>query len=322
MQGGRGTGILSASLPLCIAVSGKEIFTMKAKWLLCVTVALCAMIVEAASLPKPARSASSLTITAKTTLVEVVERLRPFTSAQIVIAEKDKELARRYTFPPHLVGRTLKLSPATDALKFLTSAGWEGSPLPANRRGKAGAQWQLARTPYAFEVDGQKIWNCNNRQWDWRWEKSKGKSAGGTITVFSRLQPDGDVVEGKKFKLSEVQDDSTFETLLDLMKQKTGVTVNFVPYDSQFLEVKATPAPESPARRAESKRVPMRAAAIPPPLRERLTEELTPGEFLSIIALGLNHHTRPMKTDWRWSSDKRSSGEVIYTLRDYAHVAG
>lgn len=286
-----------------------------------VLVGLCALGVNAASLPKPAPSASSLTLTDKTTLIEVVERLRKFTSAQIVIAGKDKELARRYTFPPHLVGRTLKLSPATDALKFLTSAGWEGSPLPAHLRGKAGAQWQLARTPYAFEVDGQKIWNCNNRQWDWRWEKSKGKSAGGTITIFSRLQPDGDIVEGKRFKLSEVKDDSTFETLLDLMKQETGVTVNFVPYDSQFLEVQALPAPASPARRAEPKRIPMRAAAIPLNLRERLTEELTPGEFLSIIAVGLNQHTRPMKTHWLWSSGKRSSGEVIYTLRDYAHVA-
>lgn len=295
---------------------------MKDQWMLFFIVGLCALGVQAASLPKPAPSASSLTITEKTTLVEVVERLRKFTTAQIVMAEKDKERARRYTFPPHLVGRTLKLSPVTDALKFLMSAGWEGSPLPAHLRGKAGAQWQLARTPYAFEVDGQKIWNCNNRQWDWRWEKSKGKSAGGTITIFSRLQPDGDVVAARKFKLAEVQDDFTFETLLDLMKQATGVTVNFVPYDSQFLEVKAPPAPESPARRAEPKRVPMRAAAIPPHLRERLTQELTPGEFLSLLAIGLNQHTRPMKTDWRWSSDKRSSGEVIYTLRDYAHVEG
>jgi len=128
------------------------------------------------------------------------------------------------------------------------------------------------------------------------------------------------VVEGKKFKLPEVKEDATFETLLDLMKQETGVTVNFVPYDSQFLEVQATPAPESPARRAEPKRIPMRAAAIPLHLRERLTEELTPGEFLSILAVGLNQHTRPMKTYWRWSSDRRSTGQVIYTLRDYAHV--
>jgi len=293
---------------------------MKDKWMMFVALSLCALGVKAASLPKPAPSASSLTITEKTTLVEVVERLRQFTRAQIVIAEKDKALARRYTFPPPLVGKTLKLSPATDALKFLTGAGWEGSPLPAHLRGKAGAQWQLARTPYAFEVGGEKIWTCNNRQWDWRWEKSKGKSAGGVISIFSRLQPDGDVVEGKKFKLPEVKEDATFETLLDLMKQETGVTVNFVPYDSQFLEVQATPAPESPARRAEPKRIPMRAAAIPLHLRERLTEELTPGEFLSILAVGLNQHTRPMKTYWRWSSDRRSTGQVIYTLRDYAHV--
>jgi hypothetical protein len=293
---------------------------MKDKWLLFVVVGLWTMLGEAASLPKPA-SSTTIKIAETTTLAEVVERLRKFTNAQVVIAEKDKELAQSYTFPPFLVGKSLKLSPVPDALRFLTGMGWEGSQLPSTLRGKAGTQYQLARTPYAWDDEGKKIWIGNNRQWDSKWEKTKGRAAGGTITIFSRLQSYGDVVEGKRFKLDDVQDDTTFESLLDMVKMETGITVNFTPYDSQFLEVKAIPAPESPAQRAEPKRVPMRASILPTSLRERLTAGVTPGEFLSIMAIGLNQHTRPMKTDWRWSSDKRVSGEVTYTLRDYAHVA-
>jgi len=42
---------------------------MKDKWMMFVALSLCALGVKAASLPKPAPSASSLTITEKTTLV-------------------------------------------------------------------------------------------------------------------------------------------------------------------------------------------------------------------------------------------------------------
>jgi hypothetical protein len=292
---------------------------MKGKWLTLVWFGLCLLGVETVSLPYPA-SSPMMTLTATTTLADVVVRLGRFTSAKVVIAEADKERARRYTFPPFLVGKSLKLSPATDALRYLTSASWDGSPLPANRRGKAGTPYHLARAPYVFEADGKTYWVGNNRQWNWKWEKPRGGPAGGVITVFSRLQADGDVAAGRKFKLDEVKDDSTFETLLDLMKMETGITVNFVPYDSQFLEVRGAPAPESPVTGAVPRRVPMRASDIPIPLRQRLSQELTPGEFLSILTIGLNQHTRPMKTDWRWSSDKTASGGVIYTLRDYAHV--
>lgn len=133
-------------------------------------------------------------ITEKTTLGQILGDLTRRTTAQLRMDEATRTFAHRYTFPPHMVGVTVTGRNAGDILAFLFGAGWEGSPLPRELRAQFPNR-QLARTPMPVVVNGKKLWTCNNRAFDWKWEKPKGGPSGGIITVWLRVQRDGDLVK-------------------------------------------------------------------------------------------------------------------------------
>jgi hypothetical protein len=268
----------------------------------------------------PAPPPEKLTITAETTLAEVVGALTPFTPAQIQWNPAQAEnWARDYRFPPFLHGWELSCRDVKGTLNFLTGMGWEGSALPEEERGRAGENFRLARTPFVPVIAGQRYWVCNNRSWDWKWSKGTGQpnvGAGGVLTVSARLQPDGDVVARNPFSLGRIPDHFSLDTLLDLIKQQLGILVNVE--GDQFVPVQA-----EGITRLQG----MTAGDVRAVCGDLMQVPHTLGEWLSLLAIGLNFHGKPVRADWKWSCKEaavtrqgRQETMVIYTLRDYAHA--
>jgi len=262
----------------------------------------------------------SILLTPTTTLFDVLQTIAPFTPARIELSDPVRKMAKAYTFPPYLHGHELSCKPAAEALNFLTGLGWEGSSLPVEDRAEAGANFQLARTPFAHWVAGEKRWVCNNRCWDWRWEKTangqEGPDDGGRILLVPRLQPDGDVVERQPFRLGRVEDDYVLDTLLDMIKQKIGILVNVE--GPRYVPV--------PVDGKTTRLMPMTVADVKAAIGDLFDRPHTLGGYLHLLALGLNHHSASVKGDWKWSSKEQTiqvdGGQktvLIYTLRDYAH---
>jgi hypothetical protein len=99
----------------------------------------------------------SVRITEKTTLGEILSALARRTTAQLKMDEQTRNFVHRYTFPPHMIGVTVKGANAGEVLAFLFGAGWEGSPLPRELRSQFPNR-QLARTPMPVVVGGKKLW--------------------------------------------------------------------------------------------------------------------------------------------------------------------
>jgi hypothetical protein len=268
---------------------------------------------------EPPTSPEKITLAAETTLIEVLNALAPFTTAKVkLVAGNAATLGQDYRFPPFLHGQELLCRDVRGTLNFLTGVGWEGSRLPEENRARAGDNYRLAHTPFVPILAGQRHWVCNNRCWDWKWDKGTGPpdvGPGGIITVSARVQPDGDVVEREPFSLGRIPDDYTLDTLLDLIKQRLRITVNVEGY--QYV-----PVPFGGATRLKG----MTAADVRAVCGDLLKESHSLGEWLSLIAIGLNQHSKSVQGDWKWSCKEapvkregRQETTVIYTLRDYAH---
>lgn len=271
--------------------------------------------------PTPPKPEAAFTLTAETNLAEVLEALAPFTPAQIQWAPPQAAAwAREYRFPPFLHGWQLRCQDVKGTLNFLTGVGWEGSALPEAERARAGENFRLARTPFVPLIAGRHYWVCNNRCWDWKWSKGAGQpnvGAGGLVTISARLQPDGDVVARNPFSLGQIRDHWVLDTLLDLIKQQLGIIINVE--GARFIPVQA-----DGITRLQS----MTAGDVRAVCGDLMQEPHTLGEWLSLIAIGLNHHGKPVQADWKWSCKEvtvdrlgRWETRVIYTLRDYAHLS-
>ncbi|MFN3420341.1 MAG: hypothetical protein ACK40X_01270, partial [Armatimonadota bacterium] len=107
------------------------------------------------------RTALSFRIAEKTTLGQILSALTRQTTAQLRMDETTRTFVHRYTFPPHMIGVTVKGNNAGEVLAFLFGAGWEGSPLKRELRSQFHNR-MLARTPMPVVVGGKKLWTCNN----------------------------------------------------------------------------------------------------------------------------------------------------------------
>lgn len=267
-----------------------------------------------------------LTLTPQMRLTEVLNHLAPFTPAFMHMSAEDKALAQQYTLPPHLEGQVLRCEPVREALDFLFGAGWEGSRLAPELRERAGSHYWLARTPYVngLHRPGEpRHWVCNNRMWAWKWEKTEdgqeGPDDGGRVTIFRRLQADGDVVATQPFSLPRLTDEIVLDTVLDWIKQKRGIIVNVVGYP--FAPVEAGRDRQGrPITRLE----PLRMRTLRQLFGAELEKVHTLGEWLHLLAAGLNAHFQGTGSDWKWSStlvrDPGGREVVLYTLRDYGRL--
>lgn len=260
----------------------------------------------------PAGGRITLQIKPGTRLSALLALLQKYTNALIQVEEKARRYVESYVMPPYLVGEK-QFSSVSAALDFLFGAGWEGSLLPEEQRTAENANYQLARTPF-MEEQPPGTWVCNNRAFDWSITRKtvRGKPTV-VVTIRKRLYDDGDIVPTQPVDLGGIEDDFTLLTVLERLKLKSGITVNVI--GEELITGRGPEDDRSPI---------MRVASIPPPLREELSRPITPGRLLTLLAIGLNEHTKDIGGDWKWSSAYASSSEntappVIYTLRDYAH---
>jgi hypothetical protein len=230
--------------------------------------------------------------------------------------EQTRNFVHRYTFPPHMIGVTVKGANAGEVLAFLFGAGWEGSPLPRELRSQFPNR-QLARTPMPVVVGGKKLWTCNNRAFDWKWEKPKGGPAGGIITVWLRVQPDGDIVKRAPIDLRPMQNEFSLDYLRDRIKQLTGVYFNIDPEWHQNVYYKLLPEYRGQTLPAEP-HIPLFVRKMRAIFSDALDRPHTLGEWLSIFAEGLNEHSKARGCVWKWTCS--DGANPIYTLRCYAHT--
>jgi len=284
---------------------------MRWRWLMAATVLAALSLLVA----QP-QATFSVRITEKTTLGEILSALARRTTAQLKMDEQTRNFVHRYTFPPHMIGVTVKGANAGEVLAFLFGAGWEGSPLPRELRSQFPNR-QLARTPMPVVVGGKKLWTCNNRAFDWKWEKPKGGPAGGIITVWLRVQPDGDIVKRAPIDLRPMQNEFSLDYLRDRIKQLTGVYFNIDPEWHQNVHYKLLPEYRGQTLPAEP-HIPLFVRKMRAIFGDALDRPHTLGEWLSIFAEGLNEHSKARGCVWKWTCS--DGANPIYTLRCYAHT--
>ncbi len=255
-------------------------------------------------------------ITDKTTLGQILSDLTRRTTAQLRMDETTRAFVHRYTFPPHMIGAVVTGANAGEVLAFLFGAGWERSPLPKELRAQFPNR-QLARTPMPVVIDGKKLWTCNNRAFDWKWEKPKGGPPGGIITVRLRVQPDGDLVQREPIDLRPLQNDFSLDYLRDRIKTLTGVYFNFDPDWHQNVHYKLLPEYKGQVLPADP-HIPLFVRKMRAIFGDSIDKPRTLGQWLSIFAAALNEHSKARGCLWLWTCS--DGANPIYTLRCYAHV--
>jgi hypothetical protein len=262
------------------------------------------------------KSAVSVRITERTTLGQILMALARRTTAQLRMDDFTRTFVNRYTFPPHMVGVTVSGSNAGEVLAFLFGTGWEGAPLNRALRPQFPNR-QLARTPMPVIVDGKKLWTCNNPAFAWKWEKPKGGPAGGIITLWLRVQRDGDVIKRDPIDLRPLGDELALDYLRDRIKDLTGVYFNIDPEWHQNVNYKLLPEYRGMVLPANPE-IPLYVSKMRRLFGAALDKPHTLGEWLSIFAASLNEHAKARGCLWKWSC---SGGESpVYTLRCYAHT--
>ncbi len=258
----------------------------------------------------------SFRITEKTTLSEILSALTRQTTAQIRMDEAMNSFARRYTFPPHMFGAILKGKNAGEVLSFLFGAGWEGSSLKGEIRSQFPNR-MLARTPMPVFIGSKKLWTCNNRAFEWKWEKPKGGPVGGIITIWLRVQPDGDIVKREPIDLRPLQNEFSLDYLRDRIKDLSGVYFNIDPEWHQNVHYKLLPEYRGQVLPADPQ-IPLFVRKMRKIFGDLLDRPHTLGEWLSIFAESLNEHSKARGCLWKWTCS--DGANPIYTLRCYAHI--
>ncbi|MCS7253685.1 MAG: hypothetical protein RMK18_03130 [Armatimonadota bacterium] len=252
-----------------------------------------------------------LTITEGMTLQSALQAIADRSGQPIYVSKQDASVVKTYRFPIHMIGVTVKADTAGQALSFLFGSGWEGSPIAAELRDKLGEDFKLARTPPQIKLNSITSWTCNNRYFDW---KQEGKG----IRVIVRLQPDGDIIKQKPFGL-ELLDEATIDVIRDLINQRVGIYFNIIPEEHKFMPSNLLPQYKR-MKVKEPFLVPMRVAQLSLLFGAMLEERHTLGEWLTMLAEGLNLHCRPRGCLWKWSAwVEEGKDKPIYTLRCYAH---
>ncbi len=262
------------------------------------------------------RALLSFRITEKTTLGQILSALTRQTTAQLRMDETTRTFVLRYTFPPQMIGVTVKGNNAGEVLAFLFGAGWEGSPLKRELRSQFPNR-MLARTPMPVVIGGKKLWTCNNRAFDWKWEKPKGGPAGGIITVWLRVQPDGDMVKRDPIDLRPLQNEFSLDYLRDRIKELTGIYFNIDPEWHQNVNYKLLPEYRGQVLPADP-HIPLFVRKMRAIFGDALDRPRTLGEWLSIFAEGLNEHSKACSCLWKWTCS--DGANPIYTLRCYVHI--
>ncbi|NCO35731.1 MAG: hypothetical protein AUJ92_07260 [Armatimonadetes bacterium CG2_30_59_28] len=264
-------------------------------------------------LSAPSTEPITLRLKLGTPLTALLTLLQTRTGAIIRLDEGAKTYAASYVMPPHLIGEK-QFRTVSEALHFLFGSGWEGSRLPEQERTPEKQNYRLARAPFV-EQKGPRHWVCNNRAFDWGLEKGTNKGKVVDVALIRRrCGDDGDIVATSPVSMGRIESDFTLRTVLDRLKLKTGIMVNVI---GSELVVGTDSKTDASAL--------MRVASIPAALQDELMRPITPGRLLTILAVGLNEHTKREGGDWKWSSTSVPSSEekpaplVIHTLRDYAH---
>lgn len=283
-------------------------------WVLIVAVSGFVVAQKKAVEKKPATFA--FRITEKATLGQVLTELAKRTTAKLQMDATAREFVHRYTFPPHMIGVTVKGNNCGEVLAFLFGAGWEGSPLDRSLRPQS-LNRQLSRTPMPVVINGKKLWTCNNIAFGWKWEKPKGGPAGGIVTIWLRVQSDGDVVKRAPIDLRPLGNELALDYLRDRIKDLTGVYFNIDPEWHQNVHYKLLPEYKGQVLPADP-HIPLFVRKLRAIFGDALDKPHTLGEWLSIFAEGLNEHSKARGCLWKWSC---SAGEnPIYTLRCYSHT--
>ena len=263
----------------------------------------------------------AVTITKDVTLEGVLNFLADNTAAKLEMDERTMKVAKAYRFPPHLIGAKVKAERVGAILGWVFGSGWEGSLVPVEQREVAGDRWRLVRAPMSTTLDSVvgplQLWACNNVGFDWRWDKPVGGPPGGIITVKLRTRPDGDLIQREPILLDEeLLDEYALDHLRDLMQRKTRIYVNFDPEDHRYMEY-ALIAEDS---KLESRITPMTVRHMREEFGDLVDEPHTLGDWLSMIATGLNRYCQPRGCLWKWSMTReRGRIQPIYTIRCYAH---
>ncbi|MCS7185753.1 MAG: hypothetical protein RMK89_02230 [Armatimonadota bacterium] len=258
----------------------------------------------------------SFRITEKTTLGQVLSELARQTTAQLRMDETTRSFVHRYTFPPHMLGVTVKGNNVGEVLAFLFGAGWEGSPLKQELRSQFPNR-MLARTPMPVTIGNKKLWSCNNRAFDWKWEKPKGGPAGGIITVRLRVQTDGDIVKRQPIDLRPLQNEFSLDYLRDRIKDLTGVYFNIDPEWHQNVHYKLLPEYRGQVLPADP-HIPLFVRKMRAIFGDSIDKPKTLGEWLSAFAEGLNEHSKARGCLWKWTCS--DGAKPVYTLRCYTHT--
>lgn len=258
----------------------------------------------------------SFRITEKTTLGQILSSLARQTTAQLRMEEGTRTFVHRYTFPPHMIGVTVKGNNVGEVLAFLMGSGWEGSPLKPELRAQFPNR-MLARTPMPIIVGSKKLWACNNRAFDWKWEKPKGGPAGGIITLWLRLNSDGDIVKRQPIQLRPLQNNFSLDYLRDRIKELTGIYFNIDPEWHQNVNYKLLPEYRGQVLPADPN-IPLFVGKMRTIFGDTLDRSHTLGEWLSIFAESLNEHSKARGCLWKWTCS--DGANPIYTLRCYVHV--
>ncbi|MCS7265641.1 MAG: hypothetical protein NZ805_12500 [Armatimonadetes bacterium] len=284
---------------------------MRWRWSLILVAAFALSVLEAQ--PKVALS---FRITEKTSLGQVLSALARQTTAQLRMDDETRTFVHRYTFPPNMIGLTVRGNNVGEVLAFLFGAGWEGSPLKREFRSQFPNR-MLARTPMPVFIGNKKLWACNNRAFDWKWEKPKGGPAGGIITVRIRVQPDGDIVRREPIDLRPLQNDFSLDYLRDRIKDLTGIYFNIDPEWHQNVNYKLLPEYRGQVLPADPQ-IPLFVRKMRAIFGDALDRPHTLGQWLSIFAEGLNEHSKARGCLWKWTCS--DSANPIYTLRCYVHT--
>lgn len=251
------------------------------------------------------------TIIGDMTLQDALHIIANRSGQPVYVSKQDLNVVRSYRFPPYMVGVRVNADTAGQALSFLFGVGWEGSPIQHELQAKLGEDYKLARTPPPIKIGNMTLWACNNRYFDW-------EPVGKGVRVIVRLQPDGDLLYRKPFEL-ELVEDATIDLVRDLINQHIGIYFNIIPEGHKFMPSNLLPQYKRLKVR-EPFLVPMRVAQLSLLFGALIEEKRTLGEWLSMLAEGLNLHCRSRKCVWKWTAwiDEREK-KPIYTLRCYAH---
>ncbi|MCS7224653.1 MAG: hypothetical protein NZ959_08885 [Armatimonadetes bacterium] len=291
---------------------------LRIRWVITLTLlftSFCLFFCQAAS--RPRSGPIPIRFTAQTTLLFVLREMSQRTNARLILDPETRKFAEFCPFPPHLHGKAFSFPNVGDALAFLTGKGWEGSPLPIQFRTVVGPSYQLSRCPTPVRVAGKTFWTCNNPAITASWSKKPADPPGGVIRIGMRTRSDGDLVQRNPIEIVGLTGVESVDYIRDRIKELTGIYFNFSPEWHQNVNYKLLPEYKGVTLPADPE-IPLTLSKIRTTLAITLPRQMTLGQWLTVIAAGLNEHSKARQCFWKWSASDKD--RPVYTIRCYAHM--